>query len=153
MELVNAKYMIEKTGLHQSWVRKILQDRAEQQGESNHPKLYNKKDVDVIIKDILRSKAPKSKDEWDIKDIKDYFGLSRSYIQLLANDKSFPKHIRKTAITGGRYARVWKASDIKNLDIHKLEGGKRQKRDFSAKKDTTLRLKHVEMQFLRGFSL
>ncbi|MDD3644382.1 MAG: hypothetical protein PHR19_02520 [Bacteroidales bacterium] len=152
-ELVNAKYFIEKTGLHQSWARKILQDRLEPQGEHRHPKMYIKKDVDVIIKELKTSSKLKSHDEWDIKDMQKYFGLSRSYIQLLVNCEKFPKHARKTAVTGGRYARLWKSEVIKNLDMHKLEYGKRQKRTFIKAKETGLRLTTIEQQFLRGFRL
>jgi len=72
---------------------------------------------------------------------------------MIVNMHGFPDPVRKMAVNKGRYCRVWIASEIKAIDLKKLDNGKRKKRVVSTtvRQDSITGLREVEKQFLRGF--
>jgi predicted DNA-binding transcriptional regulator AlpA len=151
MNLVNATYFTAAIGIHRSQAKKILNKSAKVVSKRGNEHLYNKKEVDAIVKEYKRVKDVKAEYEWDIKDIEKHFGLSRSYIQMLVNRNGFPEPVRSIAVNKGRYARLWIASEVKAIDLKKLPEGKRKARIVSTKQPSITGLREVEKQFIRGF--
>lgn len=149
-ELVNAKYLIEKIGIDQAWVRHILKKRLKSQCISNRFRMYKKEEVDEIIEEYKIASEPKKANEWDLNDIKNHFKISYTYAQRLALCEGFPEPCR--AVKGdypGKHKRVWLDSDIKKIRLgdypwsHLKGKGQRTA--------STTKLKDVEIQFLRRF--
>jgi hypothetical protein len=150
-ELVNAKYFIEKTGFNSSWARKILTERLENKGVNNRFRMYDKEEVDEIIKEYRIAKEPKKEHEWDLSDIKNYFEVCATFAQRLARCDGFPEPVRK--IIGEKpsnHKRLWLDSDIKQVIIKNYPEVWVRKTN---KKPKETRLSNVEQQFLRGFRL
>jgi hypothetical protein len=153
MKLVDAKYFTAAIGIHRAQAKKILNSKLSFVAKRENAHLYDKNEVDKIVAEYKRAKDVKAEYEWDIKDIEQHFGLSRSYIQMIVNMHGFPDPVRKMAVNKGRYCRVWIASEIKAIDLKKLDNGKRKKRVVSTtvRQDSITGLREVEKQFLRGF--
>jgi hypothetical protein len=151
MELVNATYLIAKTGFDSSWARYLLSSRLENKGTSKRFRMYDKLEVDVIINEYNLAREPKKEHEWDLADIKTHFKVCATFAQRLARCDGFPEPVRRMiGEKPSNHKRLWLDSDIKKVKIKDYPEVWVRKAN---KKPKEVRLSNVEQQFLRGFRL
>jgi len=152
MKLVNATYLIQKTGFYSSWARHLLSSRLKPVKIENRFRMYKKEEVDELIQEHIESKEPKRDNEWDLHDIKDHFNICYTFAQRMAKCEGFPEPVRR--IKGERasnHKRVWLSNAIKRVNPRDYPECWVRNKTKPRKQKT--KMTDVEMKFLRGFRL